>query len=221
MNLEEQFRDARRRLLAYRTLPEVFQERGFSLEHLQSPESGLHDLGLDRHGNGVIAQRDLNGTLLGLKLRLIGAGATRYVERPGPNGNPPWLPSSVREMSAEGRRGVLCIEGELNAMLSFVALRSSGWVVVGLGSAFGPLPWPWLTRMGLPVVVFLDRGRAGDKSFGAWQVEAGAMRLTLVRAGPLLADWDACEYAARCGFGALAPRWLQVLRASGAAQRRQ
>lgn len=221
MNLEEQFGDARRRLLACRTLPEVFQERGFSLEHLQPPESGLSDLGLDRHGNGVIAQRDLKGRLLGLKLRLVGAGAARYVERPGPNGNPPWLPPGAREISAEGARSVLCIEGELNAMLSFLALRGSGWVVVGLGSAFGPLPWPWLTRLSLPVVVFLDRGRAGDKSFGAWQVEAGALRLPMVRAGPLLADWDACEYAARCGFEALAPRWLQVVQASGAAQRTQ
>ncbi|WP_407569447.1 hypothetical protein [Deinococcus altitudinis] len=218
MKLEEQFEDARRRLLACRTLPEAFQERGFSLEHLQSPEFGLHDLGLDRHGNGVIAQRDLEGRLLGLKLRLVGAGAARYVERPGPNGNLPWLPPGAREMSAEGQQGVLCIEGELNAMLSFVALRGSDWGVVGLGSAFGPLPWSWLARLGLPVVMFLDRGRAGDKSFGAWQMEAEALRLPLFRAGALLGDWDACEYAAHCGFEALAPRWLQVLRASGAGQ---
>ena len=207
MNLEPLFARHRDRLLDRTSLPEVFAGRGLTLAQLQ----GL-DLGLDEHGNGVIALRALNGTLLGLKVRLLHAGPRKYLEIPSPNGNPPWFPAGTTELSADLCRGVLCVEGELNAMVSSLALRGSGWAVVGLGSVFGPVPWDWLKALGVPVVFSLDPGRVGEKSVQAWLAQAGERGLSARRAEPLLGEWDACRYADTCGLKALTARWFQVLR---------
>ena len=207
MNLEPLFTRHRDRLRDCTSLPEVFAGRGLTLAQFQAL-----DLGLDEHGNGVIALRDLDGYLIGLKVRLLHAGPHRYLEIPSPNGNPPWFPAGTNERSSNLCRGVLCVEGELNAMVSSLALRGSDWAVVGLGSAFGPVPWDWLRVLGVPVVFSLDPGRVGQKSIRAWLAHARERGLPARRAEPLLSEWDACRYAATCGLEALTARWLQVLR---------
>ena len=65
---------------------------------------------------------------------------------------------------------MLCVEGELNAMVSVLALEGStqtgsGWAVIGLGSTFGPVPWNWLNSAARQIVFSVDRGRAGDVRF--------------------------------------------------------
>lgn len=97
-------------------------------------------------------------------------------------------------------------------MVTWLALAGRGWAVVGLGGAFGPVPWGWLENLGWPVVFSLDPGRVGEKSVQAWLAQAGERGLPARRAEPLLAEWDACRYADTCGLEALTARWLQVLR---------
>ncbi|GGR27472.1 hypothetical protein GCM10008957_43490 [Deinococcus ruber] len=193
-------------LRSQETVPQVFAGRGLTLEDLHALE-----LGLDDAGNGVITLRDLEGRLLGLKVRLLQPAGRKYLELPEPNGNPPWFSTRRPALGSEMARGMLCVEGELNAMVTSLALRGSGWEVIGLGSAFGPVPWAWLEQRRLPVVFSLDRSRAGDKSVQAWLRQARASGLRASRAVPLLADWDACEYAHTCGREALSARWLQIL----------
>jgi hypothetical protein len=207
MDLSAAFQEHRTRLLAQTQLPEVLAGRGLSLEQLPH----LADLGLDAEGNAVIALHDLQGRLLGLKLRLLVPGPRKYLERPDPNGNPPWFAPASAQVSPISYRGVLCVEGELNAMLSALALEGRDWAVVGLGSTFGPVPWAWLGGVGLPVVFSVDRGRAGDKSVQGWLQQARTLGLSARRAPPLLHDWDACEMAERCGLETLTGRWLQLL----------
>ena len=81
---------------------------------------------------------------------------------------------------------MLCVEGELDAVVTSVALAVQGWAVVGLGSAFGPVPWNWLRAFGVPVVFSLDPGQAGDKSVQTWLAQASAADLSARRAEPLL-----------------------------------
>ena len=212
MDLTAPFQESRTRLLAQTRLPEVFAGRGLTLERLRP----LDDLGLDTGGNAVIALHDVQGRLLGLKLRLLAPGPHKYLEQPSPNGNPPWFAPGSAQVSPTTHRGVLCVEGELNAMVSMLALEGSTqadgcWAVIGLGSTFGPVPWDWLRGLGLLVVFSLDPGRAGDKSVQGWLEEASGSGLSARRAEPLLADWDACEYAHICGLETLAGRWHQIL----------
>lgn len=207
MTVEPLFARYRERLLRCTSLPEVFAERGLTLEQVKGFE-----LGLDEDGNGVIAQRDLGGRLLGLKVRLLDSKTYKYLEIPFANGNPPWFPSDVHCWLTQPPLGVLCVEGELNAMVTSLALEGHGWAVIGLGSAFGPVPWEWLRALRVPVIFSLDRGRAGDKSTRAWLAQAKEVDVGAHRAEPLLADWDACEYAHVCGLEALTTRWLQILR---------
>lgn len=208
MELEPLFAGHRERLRRCRSLPPVFAGRGLTLEQLRSLE-----LGLDEDGNGVIALRDPAGTLLGLKVRRREPAGRKYLEIPDPNGNPPWFAPDCAQHGPAPGRGVLCVEGELNAMVTSLALAGHGWRVVGLGSAFGPVPWSWLQDRGAPVVFSLDRGRVGDKSIQLWLAQSRRLGLHARRAEPLLSDWDACEYAEACGLEALAARWLQVLMA--------
>jgi hypothetical protein len=211
--LEALFSEARARLLAQSVLPEVFAGRGFTLDTLRQLE-----LGLDAAGNAVIALRHPAGQWTGLKLRLLHPDRRKYREIPEDNGNPPWFAPGSGQVSATSHRGVLCVEGEFNAMLTHLVLsgteaRHPRWAVVGLGSTFGPVPWAWLAFLGLPVVVALDPGRLADKQCSLWQAQAEGLGLTMARAAPLLGDWDAGDYAEACGLEALRARWLGVLRA--------
>lgn len=213
--LETLFADARARLLAQAVLPDVFAGRGFTLDALRHLE-----VGLDAAENAVIALRNPAGELTGLKIRLLHPDRRKYLELPENNGNPPWFAPGAGQGSATSHRGVLCVEGEFNAMLTYLALReldapNTRWAVVGLGSTFGPVPWAWLESLGLPVVCSLDPGRLADKQCSLWQAQAGGLGLNIHRAAPLLGDWDAGDYAEARGLEALRARWLGVLRAFG------
>ena len=212
MDLAAPFQESRTWLLTRTLLPEVFAGRGLTLEQLRR----LNDLGLDADGNAVIALRDVQGHLLGLKLQLLAPGSHKYLEQPNPNDNPPWFAPGSAQVSPTSHRGVLCIEGELNAMVSMLALEGSTqadgcWAVIGLSSTFGPVPWDWLNSSARQVVFSVDRGRAGDKSVRGWLEQARSRGLHARRAKPPLHRWDAREVAERCGLETLARRWLQIL----------
>lgn len=96
MNLELLFASHRERLLQCTSLPKVFAGRGLTLERLKA-----YELGLDSDSNGVIALRDPDRRLLGLKTRLLYPKSHKYLEIPSPNGNRPWCPAHVRHWSAQ------------------------------------------------------------------------------------------------------------------------
>ncbi|MFB9994766.1 hypothetical protein ACFFLM_22690 [Deinococcus oregonensis] len=209
--LEALFSEARARLLGQAALPEVFAGRGFTLDVLRQLE-----LGLDAAGNAVIALRNPAGELIGLKFRVLRPEGRKYREIPEDNGNPPWFAPGSEQVSVATHGGVLCVEGEFNAMLTHLALSGTDalhgrWALVGLGSTFGPVPWAWLASLELPVVFALDPGRLADKQFVLWQAQAEPLKLKIHRAAPLLGDWDAGNYAESCGLEALRTRTLQLL----------
>lgn len=149
------------------------------------------ELGLDEDGNGVVALRDPDGHLQGLKIQVLRAEGRNDLELPEGHGNPPWFRGTARRRAVRGGRT------ERDGVTA-LALEGTGWTVVGLGSAFGLVPWVWLERWARPVAFSLDPGRAGDNSVGTWLAEVASSGLDARRVDPLLADGNACDYAHTC-----------------------
>lgn len=192
---------ARQRLEHLHELPVVLRQRGLSFQDAVGLE-----LGLDETGNLLIPIRDHDKNLIGLKGRYVTPGTRKYFEIPEANNNPPWLAPTV----SGATRGLLFIEGELNAMVSYLSLQAEGYGVIGLGSAFAELP-AWATRAALPIFLYLDNDIASNKSAKTFLEQAKQQGLQTRRLEGLLGSFDACEYAEMCGLQALKERWLQLL----------
>ncbi|WP_043816530.1 hypothetical protein [Deinococcus maricopensis] len=203
-DLNQLHADARHRLDRQGALPGVLRERGLSFEDAQAL-----DLGLDAQGNVLLPLRDEHGTLIGLKGRVASPAPHKYFELPAGNGNPPWYAPTLWQAP---HRAVLWVEGELNAMVTHLALRAQQVAVIGLGSAFGPLDTALLRRLDRPGYLYLDDDTVGRKSARAFLRQAEADGVALQRVGPLLGAWDACTYAHTCGQDALRDRWLAFLK---------
>ncbi|MGL4608926.1 MAG: hypothetical protein ACRCYY_04450 [Trueperaceae bacterium] len=193
---------AQQRLREVSILPEVFAGRSLRIEDCITLE-----LGIDEHGNAIIPIRDVNGELLGLKGRYLQPGKNKYFGIPTENRNPSWLASNLLQAT----KGLLFIEGELNAMVSYLSLREAEYGIIGLGSAFADIP-TWTTQMKLPLFLYFDNDIASNKSAKDWLENAKSLNLSAKRLGSLLGNMDACEYAETCGREALQERWLQLLK---------
>lgn len=84
--------------------------------------------------------------------------------------------------------GLLYIEGILNAMVSWLALRGKGFGIVGLGSAFG-LELSLAERMSLPLWLYLDNDIVGNKSAKSALAQARGLGLEARQLGSLLGIW--------------------------------
>ena len=202
MDLQRLHDEARGRLAGCAALPPVLEGRGLTLEQARRLE-----LGLTEEGDLLLPLRNRAGRLLGLKGRYLWPGRHKYFELPPENGNPPWLAPDL----GEAGRAMLWVEGELNGMVTWLALEGQGVGVIGLGSAFDLPHLDLLSTLRVPGFVFLDDDVVGRKSMTRFAAEAERRGVSLRRTAPLLGSWDACEYAGRCGLEALRHRWGQLL----------
>lgn len=193
---------SQQRLRDSNELPEVFWGRGLSLEVCVELE-----LGLDEYGNALIPIRDPKGELLGLKGRYLQPGKHKYFEIPEDNKNPPWLSP---DLTSAGK-GLLFIEGELNAMVSWLVLKNEGYGIIGLGSVFAEVP-AWAVRAGLPWFIYFDNDVVAGKSIKMWLDVAQTANISARQLGSLQGSIDACDYAESYGQEALKIRWLQLLK---------
>jgi putative DNA primase/helicase len=193
---------ARQRLHDVGELPEVLWGRGLSLQECLELE-----LGLDEQGNVIIPIRDLKGELLGLKGRYLKPDKRKYFEIPEDNKNPPWLAPNL----TGANKGLLFIEGEFNAMLSWLVLQNEGYGVVGLGSVFAEVP-DWSVKANLPWFIYFDNDVVAHKSIQTWLKTAQVANIPARHLNSLQGSIDACEYAERYGQEALKTRWLQLLK---------
>lgn len=199
--MHEQLRQAQMRLREAAELPTVLQGRGMGLEDCIELE-----LGLDDSGNLLIPIRDIRDELIGLKGRYLKPGKHKYFEVPTENKNPPWLAPDLLEAT----QGFLFVEGELNAMVTWLATREKGFGMVGLGSAFAEVP-NWVQKHRLPLFLYLDHDTASNKSAKVWLEQTARLGLKTKRLGPLLGNMDACEYAEMCGLDGLGSRLEQLI----------
>lgn len=172
-------------------VPQAMQGRGFVLADLQL--FGFAAAGED----AIFPVSGPDGTVFALKRRFATPRDNqryRYVT-PG-HGTPAWCSPGFREQDA-----VLIVEGELNAMASFLAAPHLG--VMGVAGTGGALYTEALKDR--KVYVYADGDEPGQKARSKWSaqaLEAGAVEVYVL--DPWLAD--ACEIAGREGLAALRER---------------
>lgn len=105
--------EAQGRLAGCEALPPVLEGGGLTLEQAQRLELGLPEDG------DLLPWRDRAGNLLGLKGRHLTAGRHKYSGLPPDNGNLPWVAPDLFSAT----QAVLWVEGELNGMASWLALK--------------------------------------------------------------------------------------------------
>jgi len=167
-------------------------------------------LGITRDGRLVIPIRDPRGRVGVLKFRLPDAsrGKYRYSKRVAKT---PWL--YLPGFQDRGRP-VLVVEGEVNAIAAWAAVRDK-LAVVGTAGAETPLDHPEAFA-GRVVLVYADGDEAGERARARWSGEllaAGAARvapLPPLRPG---SGFDFGDYAGAQGLDALRD-WI-LARAEG------
>ena len=170
---------------------EALRGRGMSLA--QGRSLGL---GKTRRGDLLIPLRDPQGKLKAIKCRRRGAAQPRYYYLTPGCGAPPWFSPGF----TPGQ--VLLVEGELNAMVCWLA---SGLHTVGVAGAEAPLP-PELE--GGTVYLYADPDPAGRRALARWRAEGARRGLKVLPLPPLPEGHDACSYAERHGQAALR-KWLE------------
>ena len=176
-------------------LPKGLQEHGLT------PELARY-FGLMSKGNdGVLPIRGPAGKIMAFKVRLAEPlGTTRYYYRPDNVGAPAWCSPDISQKTR-----VIVREGELNAMLTWAALKYVGVDDVGaLGMAgSGSYLYPGLLT-GKEVFIQTDPDEAGEGALGAWAkaaLEQGARRVHALADIP--DGQDPCDVAEAEGLEAL------------------
>lgn len=173
-------------------LPPAFHNRGFTQEH-RATLSLLAD-----GDDGLFPLLDPEGRIVAIKKRWASPRKSRYVYVLGGKGNPPWCSPGITDDQT-----VIIIEGELNGMVSWLALDGS-CAVIGTAGTNGSLRREPLN--GKCVYVYADDDEPGAKARQAWSrfaYQAGAQRVFTVAPWP---GEDACDVAARDGLDALRER---------------
>lgn len=176
-------REAQERLRASPHLPEVLQGRGISLQ-----EAVILGMGLSPDGDLYLPIYDSQGEVVAVKIRHLHpreGQRYRYLQRG--SGTPPWYGPGYGR-----KKGVLVVEGELNAVALYLAVGDV-LDVVGVAGVNGTLPTP----DGRPLFLLLDGDEAGEKAAGRWREELGGVVLAPLEGG------DACEVAHAQGRDAL------------------
>ncbi|ULR39722.1 toprim domain-containing protein [Thermus sp. NEB1569] len=180
---EQLLRDAQERLRASPHLPEVLQGRGISLQ-----EAVILGMGLSPDGDLYLPIYDPQGEVVAVKIRhLHPKDGQRYRYLTRGSGTPPWYGPGYGR-----RKGVLVVEGELNAVTLYLAVGDV-LDVVGVAGVNGTLPKP----DGRPTFMLLDGDEAGQKALERWREELGGVPLSPLEGG------DACEVAHAQGREAL------------------
>lgn len=182
-NMEHLLREAQERLRACAHLPEVLQGRGISLQ-----EAVILGMGLSPEGDLYLPIYGPQEEVVAVKVRHLRpreGQRYRYLQRG--SGTPPWYGPGYGQ-----KKGVLVVEGELNAVALYLAVGDV-LDVVGVAGVNGTLPSP----DGRPIFLLLDGDEAGEKAAGRWREELGGVVL------PPLEGGDACEVAHAQGREAL------------------
>jgi len=172
--------------------------RGITLE--QARRVGL---GKSRQGDLVIPILGPTGEVQAIKARLRNPTDFRYRYLTPGRGAPAWFsPGFARRPE----RPVIVMEGELNAITSWFALKGRA-DLVGLPGVEGAVPWAHLT--GRRVYLYADEDEGGRNAVRRWCEEGRVWEVAILAS--LGGGMDACEYAARWGQPALAERLLELM----------
>ena len=137
-------------------------------EHGLTPELARYFGLMSKGDDGVLPIRGPTGELMAFKVRLAKPlGTMRYFYRPDNVGAPAWCSPNLSE-----KNQVIIREGELNAMLTWAALKYVGVDIGVVGMAgSGSYLYPKLLS-GKEVFIQTDPDEAGEGALGTWAREA-------------------------------------------------
>ena len=174
--------------------------RGITLE--QARRVGL---GKSRQGDLVIPILGPTGEVQAIKARLRNPTDFRYRYLTPGRGAPAWFsPGFARRPE----RPVIVMEGELNAITSWFALKGRA-DLVGLPGVEGAVPWNYLK--GRRVYLYADEDEGGRNAVRRWCEESRVQGVAIFVLASLGGGMDACEYAAQWGQPALAERLMELM----------
>lgn len=191
---QPQLETHKRRAAKLAEVPEALMSRGFTLADCQN-------LGIvNENGNAIFPVTAPDGSVLALKCRYAVPNPHRYEYVTPGRGTPAWCSPGIRAAET-----VLVVEGELNGMACWLALRGqeSQIGVMGTAGVHGPLHLEVLEDK--TVYVYADGDEAGDGARQRWAkqaLSAGATEAFLLEPWPM----DVCEVAGAFGKAALRKR---------------
>ncbi len=156
--------------------------------------------------DALLAITGPEGEVLALKRRFFQPGGPRYCYMTAGHGSPAWCSPEFA-----GTATVLVIEGELNGMISWLALREAGVGVAVMAAAGTQAGLHERALKGKEVFIYADADAARAKARSRWRARArraGARTVTVL--SPFEAD--ACALAGGCGRLYLAERLLTAMR---------
>jgi len=174
--------------------------RGITLE--QARRVGL---GKSRQGDLVIPILGPTGEVQAIKARLKNPQDFRYRYLTPGRGAPAWFSPGFARWP---ERPVIVMEGELNAITSWFALKGQA-DLVGLPGVEGAVPWNYLK--GRRVYLYADEDEGGRNAVRRWREEGRVQGVAIFVLASLGGGMDACEYAARWGQPALAERLMELM----------
>ena len=168
--------------------------RGRGITLAQARRAGL---GRSREGDLVIPILGPSGEVQAIKARLRKPRGYRYRYLTPGRGAPAWHSPGFGQ---HPERAVLVVEGELNAIAAWFALREMV-DVLGIAGVEGAVPWGHL--VGRQVYLLADGDEGGRAALERWAREARAAGVAAFVLETLGEGLDACEYAERYGQQAL------------------
>jgi len=179
----------------------AIEGRGITLE--QARRVGL---GTSRQGDLVIPILGPTGEVQAIKARLKNPQDFRYRYLTPGRGAPAWFSPGFAQRP---ERPVIVMEGELNAITSWFALKGQA-DLVGLPGVEGAVPWNYLK--GRRVYLYADEDEGGRNAVRRWCEESRVQQeVAIFVLASLGGGMDACEYAARWGQPALAERLMELM----------
>ena len=199
---QHQLETHQRRAAKLTEVPEALAGRGFTLSDCKR----LSFIG--ENGNAIFPVLGPNGLALTLKCRYAVPNPHRYEYVTPGRGTPAWCSPDIRQSET-----VFIVEGELNGMMCWLALRGQGNRIGVMGTAGinGLLHLDVLENK--TVCIYADGDEAGNEARRRWAKQAFGAGATEVF---LLEPWslDACDIAGAFGKAALRKRltWSQKQR---------
>ena len=199
---QHQFETHKRRAARLAEVPEALKSRGFTFTDCQRLDI------VNENGNAIFPITGPSGLALTLKCRYAVPDPHRYEYITPGRGTPAWCSPSIRSSNI-----ILVIEGELNGMICWLALRGKDNQigVIGTAGTNGLLHLDVLENK--VVHIYADDDKPGHEAKQRWakqSLSAGAKEVYLLESWSI----DACDIAGAFGKAELKKRlaWIKKKR---------
>ncbi|MCA9839649.1 MAG: toprim domain-containing protein [Trueperaceae bacterium] len=175
-------------------VPKVLKGHGFSFSDCKRLSFAAEN------DDAIIPIYNPAGEMVALKCRYLTPQPYRYSYLTVGCGNPAWCSNNL-----ENSKLILIVEGELNAMMCWLVLKSQQVGVVGVAGVNASFPTQVVNKK--PVYLYADGDKAGQAALSRWAnaaYSAGATKVYAFEPWPM----DACDLVVRLGKRSLRDKLL-------------